>query len=103
MYDTGSTSCGIHPRVLAELEKTVSIPREKRCFDLKGVIPGAAAEINEIAYITIKLETGHEIKHVPFLVVDSNFDLLIGSNLVRSQRWSNFWKHDDYYVDVGLE
>ena len=103
LFDTGSTSCGIHPDVLAELEKTVSIPREKKTFDLKGVIPDASAEITEIAYITIRLESGHEIKHVPFLVYKSNFDLLIGSNLVRSQRWSNFWKHDDYYVDLGMD
>ncbi len=70
---------------------------------MKGVIPDASAEVDEIAYISIKLETGHEIKHVPFLVVESNFDILIGSNLVRSQRWSNFWKHNDFYVDVGKD
>ena len=103
LFDTGSTSCGIHPRVLAELEKTVSIPKERKTFDLKGVIPGASAEIKEIAYITIRLETGYEIKHVPFLVVESNFELLIGANLVRSQRWCNYWKNDTYYVDLGKD
>ena len=55
LFDTGSTSCGIHPRVLAELEKTVSIPKERRNFDLKGVIPDVSASIDEVAYITIKL------------------------------------------------
>jgi hypothetical protein len=101
LYDTGSTSCTISPKLLKELQKTTYIPIEERDFSLKGVIPGVTSTIRSVAYLDIKLETGYSIKNVPFMVVDSNFSLILGNNIVRSQRWCNFWKNNDFYIDMG--
>jgi len=34
-------------------------------------------------------------------VYDCAYDIIIGNNLVKSHRWSNYWKSDNFYIKLG--
>jgi hypothetical protein len=101
LYDNGAACCTIHPRFLKELQQHGYVPIEDGSFNIEGFIPNKQKKSSQVAYLDFRLETGYLIKNIPFIVIESNYDILIGNNLVRAHRWANCWKNQDYYIDVG--
>ena len=102
MLDTGSTSCCIHPRVYNNLIKTHAVPLINTRCKITGVVPGASTENEKVALVTLKIGDKTYSK-VPSIVHDSGSDYLIGCNLIKSGKFSQFWIGPDYYVQLGLE
>ena len=101
LVDSGSTSCAIRPSILAKLEEKVPVPRATKEYKLKGVIPGATKSGKDIAFVTLELQKGYIVRNIPMVVMDTGVDVLIGSNLIRSHRWANYWKEGKYFIDIG--
>jgi len=101
LLDSGATCSAIHPRFLLELQKHVYVPTKETKVSVEGCIPDVKQVGNQIAYLDFQLETGHCIKNVPFLVYEGNYDILIGSNLIKGYRWANCWKNQDCYINLG--
>ena len=101
LYDNGAACCTIHPRFLKQLQQHGHVPIEDGNFNIEGFIPNKLSKTSKVAYLDFKLETGYLIKNVPFIVVESNYDILIGNNLVRAHRWANCWRNEDFYIDIG--
>ena len=101
LFDTGSSCCCISPVLLKELQKTCYVPIGDSNFVLQGVVPDSSSNITQTAFIDIALENGHIVHQVPFMVHHSSSDILIGNNMIRSQRWANHWDGDQYYIDLG--
>ena len=101
LLDSGATCSSIHGRFLEELQKDMFIPTEEANVKVHGCIPGVNKKIDTIAYLSFQLETGHWIKNAPFIVHEGNYDMLIGSNLIRGYRWASIWKNQDCYIDLG--
>ena len=101
LIDSGSTSCTIKPSILAELEKTVAVPRATKEYKIAGVIPGITKSGADIAFINLNLAKGYVAKNVPMVVSETGSDMIIGSNLIRSHRWANYWSKGKYFIDIG--
>jgi hypothetical protein len=101
LLDSGATCSAIHPRFLEELQKYHYVPVSKTHITVEGCVPNIYKVGDQIAYLSFQLETGHWVHHAPFLVYSGNYDVLIGSNLIRGYRWSNCWKNQDCYIDLG--
>ena len=103
LFDTGATSCCIHPRVLDEIRKNSSntIYTETRHMGIEGIVKDSSTKTDEVAYLSFKLETGYVVSNVPFVVMDGKYQVILGSNVMRSCRWANFWKNDEMYIEVG--
>jgi hypothetical protein len=101
LYDTGASCCCVKPSVFEQLQQNSLISWEHANFNLSGIVPGAMEQANKIAYIDIQLETGYTLKSIPFIVYDCAYDIIIGNNLVKSHRWSNYWKNDNFYIKLG--
>jgi hypothetical protein len=101
LLDTGATCNTISPTFLEEIQKHSYVPSEQKKVDIEGCVPGVRSQGKMVAYLDFQLETGYTLKNVPFLVYKGNHDILLGSNIIRSQRWSNCWKNDLAYIDVG--
>ena len=100
LYDNGAACCTIHPRFLEELRQHGHVPIEEGNFNIEGFIPNKTRKTNQVAYLDFKLETGHLLKNIPFIIIESNYDVLIGNNLVRAHRWANCWKNSDFYLSL---
>jgi len=100
-YDTGASCCCVKPSVFEQLQQNSLISWEPANFNVSGIVPGATEQANKIAYIDIQLETGYTLKNIPFIVYDCAYDIIIGNNLVKSHRWSNYWKSDNFYIKLG--
>ena len=101
LLDSGASCCTIHPKYLEELQQHTYIPTEEVKIGIQGFVPSEKQNAKRIAYLDFQLETGHTLRHIPFLVYSGNCDILVGSNLIRGQRWANCWKNADYYIDLG--
>ena len=101
LYDNGAACCAIHPRFLEKIQQHGPVHIKDGNFTIEGFVPNKLSKTDKVAYLDFKLETGHMLKDVPFIVIESNYDVLIGNNLVRAHRWANYWKNDDFYIDVG--
>ena len=103
LFDTGATSCCIHPKVLDAIRKKSPnhIYTETRHMGIEGVVKNSSTRTDQIAYLSFKLETGYTVSNVPFVVMDGKYDVILGSNVMRSCRWANFWKNDEFYIEVG--
>ena len=102
MLDTGSTSCCIHPRIFEKLLKTHPVPIINTKCKITGVVPGVSTEKERVALINLKIGSKTYYK-VPSIVHDSGSDYLIGSNLIKSGKFSTFWVGDDFFVQLGLD
>ena len=102
LFDTGATSCCIHPKILEELEEMVVPLRiENRKMSIEGVIEGSRSPTTKVAYLDLLFEDGVKVKEVPFIVMDNRYGLILGSNLMRSGQWSSCWKYGKYFVQAG--
>jgi len=101
LYDTGAICCCVKPSVFEQLQQNSLISWEPANFNVSGIVPGATEQTNKIAYIDIQLETGYTLKNIPFIVYDCAYDIIIGNNHVKSHRWSNYWKNDNFYIKLG--
>jgi len=101
LLDSGATCSAIHPRFLAKLQEQSFVPTAETKIKVEGCIPGVKKTSDTIAYLTFQLESGHWINHAPFIVHSGNYDLMIGSNLIRGYRWSCCWKNQNCYIDLG--
>ncbi len=90
-----------NPAFFEQLQQNSLISWEPANFNVSGIVPGAMEQANKIAYIDIQLETGYTLKSIPFIVYDCAYDIIIGNNLVKSHRWSNYWKNDNFYIKLG--
>ncbi|HEY7535605.1 MAG TPA: retropepsin-like aspartic protease, partial [Thermodesulfobacteriota bacterium] len=101
LLDSGATCSAIHPRFLEEIQKYHYVPVSNTHITVEGCVPNVYKVGDQIAYLSFQLETGHWIHHAPFLVYAGNYDVLIGSNLIRGYRWANCWKNQNCYIDLG--
>ena len=101
LYDPGACCCTISKKFLKELQSFGYVPLQENSVKLFGAVGNAAEKVDQVAYLDFQLETGHTIKNVPFYVLDSGSDVLIGSNLIRAHRWANCWKNSNFYIDIG--
>src|SRR5574343_127339 len=101
LLDSGATCSSISSKFLEELQENGFVPTDEANVKVHGCIPGVRKTIDTVAYLTFQLETGHWIKNVPFIVHDGNYDILIGSNLIRGYRWASCWKNQNCYIDLG--
>ena len=103
LYDLGASSCSIKRSVLHRMDAISPVPRVPYKFTIEGFVPGAIKKGDEVAMVTFKLENGYTVHRIPMLVSDDTckYDMVIGNNVVRAHRWSNFWTDDDYFVDFG--
>ncbi len=96
-----ASCCCVKPSVFEQLQQHSLISWEPANFNVSGIVPGSMEQANKIAYIDIQLETGYTLKSNPFIVYDCAYDIIIGNNLVKSHRWSNYWKNDNFYIKLG--
>ena len=101
LFDPGSSCCIIHPKFLEQLRNHAEIPTEESKFQIQGIVPGTRKESKELVYLDFQLETGYWLKNIPFLVYASDYDILIGINLIKAQRWANCWRDSDFFIDLG--
>ena len=101
LLDPGSCCCIIHPEFLKQLQQISYIPVEESKFEIQGIVSEVRKSANKVAYLDFQLETGYWVRNVPFLVYASDYDILIGNNLVCAQRWASTWKDSDFYIDLG--
>ena len=101
LYDPGACCCAISRKFLDELQAYGYVPVQQSSIKVEGAIGKATEEIKEIAFLDFQLETGHTVHDVPFLVLETGGDVLIGNNLIRGHRWANCWKNSNFYIDIG--
>ena len=103
LYDPGACCSTISRKFLEELQAFGYVPLQESSLKVEGAVGGATEEIKQIAYLDLKLETGYTIRDVPFLVLETGNDVLIGNNLIRAHRWANCWKNSNFYIDIGQD
>jgi len=92
LYDTGAGRCCFKPSVFEQLKQNSLISWEPPCFNACGIGPGATKQTNNIANVNLQFETGLIFKTIPFIENEYIYDIIIGNNLVKSHRWSNYLK-----------
>ncbi len=103
LVDSGAQCSSISPRLLAKLEEVIPVPREKKSHRITGVIPNAATFSEETVILSFKVSSGHEIRNIPFVVLDTGTDLLIGTNVIKGRRWGNQWQGDSLFYKLGYK
>jgi len=101
LYDPGACCSTISRKFLKTLQAIGSVPVREESLKVEGAIRKATQQVDKIAYLDFQLETGHWIRNIPFLVVNTGNDVLIGNNLIRAHRWANCWKNSNFYIDIG--
>jgi hypothetical protein len=103
LYDPGACCCAISRKFLKELQTYGYVPLQDSSLKVEGAVGGAKEEVKQIAYLDFKLETGYTIHDVPFMILETGGDVLIGNNLIRAHRWANCWKNSNFYIDIGQD
>ena len=103
LMDSGAQCSSISPELLARLDKIMPIPREKKTYNISGVVPGATVSSEETVILSFTVSSGHEVKNIPCVVLDCGADFLIGSNVIKGRRWGSEWQGDSLFYNLGYK
>ena len=103
LYDSGASSCSIKKSLLAKLDAISPVARFPYKYRIAGFIPGIASQGTEVVLLDFQLESGYTLRRVPMLIIDdtSPYDMIIGNNVTRAQKWNSFWKEDEFYIEMN--
>jgi len=104
LYDTGASSCFIHPAVL---EKAFGrdIPIEAKPGFTLNDFQGQAAKtrIEGQVLLDIIIGNGILVRRVPFLLVRSLFHVILGMNLFQARQWNTIWENNKLLIVPGKD
>jgi hypothetical protein len=99
LYDTGASCCLIHPRVLSAGTEIQTENLDLRIQDLQG--QSTQARIQGRVLLDIFLENGDLVRKIPFLVTNSLFDIILGTNLFQARQWGGAWQRNQFFITTG--
>jgi hypothetical protein len=51
--------------------------------------------------LDIFLENGDLVRKIPFLVTNSLFDIILGTNLFQARQWGGAWQRNQFFITTG--
>jgi hypothetical protein len=104
LYDLGASSCSIKKSLLNEIEAFQPVSRVPYPFTVSGFMPDMKTIGSEVALVDLRIgPSGYTLEKIPMIILenDSNYNLIIGNNIVRSQKWNSYWKDEGFFIDLN--
>ncbi len=97
LIDMGASSCCVSPGILQEIEQFICVPRVPYKYNMGGVFPNHVERYEDYVLLTFKVGPELELRNIPFIVTENTSGIILGMNVLRAFRFSQYWKGDDLY------
>jgi len=69
---------------------------------MTGIYPKVIGKITERVYLDFILENNCIIRQVPFIVMDNDYDAILGHNFLNTYRYKMYWTKERPFMKLGF-